>query len=178
MFYKTNLNFNEPLKPRPRTKYIVIHHTEMLPPHSVECVHRWHQEKGWAGIGYHYYIRRNGDIFQSRPRDTQGAHVKVEGHAYNSESVGVCFEGDFRTETLPDKQLEASILLLSILNLMYRDSEFRTHHELDGQKVCPGGNFPVQRLLQKVQEQKQRFIDLYGDPKVVDYSFLLKSLEG
>ena len=35
----------------------------------------------------------------------------------------------------------------------------------------------MKELLNKVKEQKKRFIRLYGDPKEVDYSFLLKFLD-
>jgi N-acetyl-anhydromuramyl-L-alanine amidase AmpD len=77
---------------------------------------------------------------------------------------------------MEDKQLEASILLLSVLSLTYGNAEICTHRYLDSRRDCPGKNFPFQELLNKVHAQKQRFIQLYGDPKDVDYNFLLKSL--
>jgi N-acetyl-anhydromuramyl-L-alanine amidase AmpD len=186
MFHHTNLKFREKLTPRTQTKYIVIHHTAVKgDKQSVNDIHQWHLDRKcnppMAGIGYHYYIRKDGEIFQGRPRDTKGAHVYLEGQTYNSDSIGVCFEGHFDVEKMSEKQLEASILLLSILSLVYHDSEFCTHHQLvKGSKKatsCPGKNFPMETLLEKVHVQKQRFIDLYGEPEDVDYSFLLKYLE-
>lgn len=182
MYHRTYLNFREILTPRTgTTKYIVLHHTAVKgDKHPVTHIHQWHLDRKcnppMAGIGYHYYIRQSGEIFQGRPRDTKGAHAYVEGQTYNSDSIGVCFEGDFNVEKMSEKQLEASILLLSILSLTYSGSVFRTHKQLDRKQTCPGNNFPMNELLERVNVQKKRFIQLYGDPKEVNYEFLLKNL--
>ncbi len=40
---------------------IIIHHVGDPPRDvSAEEIHEWHRERGWAGIGYHYVIRRTG----------------------------------------------------------------------------------------------------------------------
>jgi len=183
MIQHTKLNFRETLQQRESTKYIVVHHTAVAGNnHPVTDIHQWHLDRKcnppMAGIGYHYYIRKNGEIFTGRPMDKKGAHVYVDDkHKYNSISIGVCFEGDFNIEKMSEKQLDASIMLLSVLSLGYGGVDICTHRYLDRRTDCPGKNFPFQRLLQKVRAQKQRFIQLYGDPKEVDYSFLLKMLD-
>ena len=48
-----------------------------------------HLRRGFSGAGYHYYIRRNGDIKTLRPMTQPGAHVR--GH--NAHSLGICYEG-------------------------------------------------------------------------------------
>lgn len=150
--------------------------------YSVEDIHQWHLDrktngKPWAGIGYHYYIRKSGEIYQGRPRNKKGAHVNDEVHNYNSVTIGVCFEGDFRTELMDEKQLEASIMLLSVLSLGYGNIDICKHSYLDRRTSCPGTNFPFPELIKRVHDQKQKFIDLYGDPKEVNYRFLLKRLD-
>ena len=62
---------------------------------GVEEIHRWHQEKGWSGIGYHYVIRRDGSIWRGRPVNYVGAHAKANGH--NNRSIGVAFVGGYTT---------------------------------------------------------------------------------
>jgi N-acetyl-anhydromuramyl-L-alanine amidase AmpD len=183
MFHQTNLKFREKLTPRTQTKFIVVHHTAVTGDEQpVTLVHQWHldrktNDKPWAGIGYHYYIRKNGEIYQGRPRDKKGSHVYIdEAHRYNSITIGVCFEGDFRTEVMDENQLEASVMLLSVLSLGYGNIDICTHRYLDRRTTCPGNNFPFKKLIKRVHDQKQRFIDLYGDPEEVDYSFLLKYL--
>lgn len=176
--HRPKLKFREELKPRSETKFIVIHHVARKGRRTVQTIHQWHLDREpdpepMAGIGYHYYIDRDGEIFQGRPRDTWGAHVKH----HNSNTIGVCFDGDFRYETISDKQLEASVLLLSVLSLGYGDAQLCTHHYLNREKQCPGSNFPIKKLIEMVKAQKDRFKALYGDPKTVDYSFLLKLLD-
>ena len=176
MTHHSELRFREDLLTRKKTRYIVVHHVGKRGSFSVEDIHQMHLDRGMAGIGYHYYIRKNGVIFEGRPRWKKGAHVNDKIHHYNSVSVGICFEGDFNYDKMEDKQQEASILLLSVLSLAYGNAEICTHRYLDGRRDCPGKNFPFQKLLDEVHAQKQRFIQLYGDHKEVDYKFLLKFL--
>ena len=35
-----------------------------------------HRRRGFNGIGYHFYIRKNGDIKTTRPIERIGAHAK------------------------------------------------------------------------------------------------------
>ena len=39
--------------------------------------------------GYHFYIRKNGDIKSTRPIERIGAHSR----GFNKESIGICYEG-------------------------------------------------------------------------------------
>ena len=167
MLHHSKLQFNEELVSREDhgTKFIVIHHSEVTTPHTVKDIHQWHLKHGWAGIGYHYYIRKDGEIYEGRPHDSVGAHAK--GH--NKESVGVCFEGDFNKETMNDKQLNASVMLLSLLSLAYDDAEILGHHKLDNEKTCPGKNFPFDSLLQKVKACKASLKVLFGEPQSEDF---------
>lgn len=142
------------------TKYIVIHHSEVSIPHTAEDIHRWHQNKGWAGIGYHYFISKAGIIYEGRPHDTVGAYTK----GYNVESVGVCFEGDFNKERIKDKQLDASVMLLSLLSLAYDDATICKHSQLTTKKTCPGTNFPYNSLMKKINKCKHFLKSLFGDP--------------
>lgn len=180
MIHHPEFKFREPLTTRKETRYIVVHHVGKRGAFSVEDIHKMHLDRKcdplMAGIGYHYYIRKDGEIYEGRPRWKKGAHVNDKVHHYNSVSVGICFEGDFNYDKMEGQQLEASIMLLSVLSLAYGNAPICTHHYLDERRNCPGKNFPFQKLLHEVHAQKQRFIQLYGDPKEVDYEFLLKFL--
>ena len=48
-----------------------------------------HRRRGMNGPGYHFYIRKNGDIKTTRPIEKIGAHAR--GH--NAQSIGICYEG-------------------------------------------------------------------------------------
>ena len=72
---ETDLEFTN-LSERYTTDLIVIHHTGN--PYdddlSAEEIHESHQALGWAGIGYHYVIRKNGTIEAGRPEWAIGSH--------------------------------------------------------------------------------------------------------
>lgn len=48
-----------------------------------------HRRRGFNGAGYHFYIRKNGDIKSTRAVEKIGAHAK----GFNKESIGICYEG-------------------------------------------------------------------------------------
>lgn len=54
--------------------------------HDLTSDHLCH---GFSCAGYHYYIRKNGDIKSLRPLGQPGAHAR----GYNANSIGVCYEG-------------------------------------------------------------------------------------
>ena len=78
---------------------------------------------------------------------------------------------------MEEKQQEASVMLLSVLSLGYGNKDICKHSYLDKRTTCPGKNFPFKELIKRVHDQKQKFIDLYGDPKDVNYKYLLKLLD-
>lgn len=50
----------------------------------------WHVDgNGWSDIGYHYIVRRNGEIERGRPDKIAGAHAR----GVNSTSIGICWVG-------------------------------------------------------------------------------------
>lgn len=51
-----------------------------------------HRRRGFNGTGYHFYIRKNGDIKSTRPIEKVGAHCR----GFNKESIGICYEGGTR----------------------------------------------------------------------------------
>lgn len=58
-----------------------------------EDIHKWHTEDGFTGCGYHYIIKRNGDLQRGRPLNQVGAHASVNGHDENS--IGIALVGGF-----------------------------------------------------------------------------------
>ena len=48
-------------------------------------------------VGYHFYIRKDGFIWSTRPLEMVGAHCL----GYNRESVGIAYEGGLNSHGLP-----------------------------------------------------------------------------
>ena len=74
-----------------RIDLIVIHcsATRATQRYTVDDCRRDHRARGFADIGYHYYITRDGIVHSGRPLYMEGAHAT----GYNRHSIGICYEG-------------------------------------------------------------------------------------
>lgn len=106
---------------------------------TAEDVHRWHLERGWDGIGYHYVIEVKGRLVAGRPEYWQGSHAK--GH--NKRSIGICLMG---TDEFNCDQWSILQSLVRKLKIKYPGVEIGGHNEISD-KTCPG--FDVQEWLVK-----------------------------
>lgn len=133
---ETNLNFSS-LTPRSKVlEYIVVHHTASTAKETVEQIHNFHiNNNGWAGIGYHFYIRKDGTIYKGRPEKYSGAHCEN----YNSVSLGICLEGNFEIEQPTEKQLTSLSELIQYLKKKYGNVQVVGHRDLNA-TACPGKN--------------------------------------
>ena len=52
-------------------------------------IDRWHRERGFNGIGYHYVICLDGKLEKGRDVALAGAHCK----GWNEQSIGICYIG-------------------------------------------------------------------------------------
>lgn len=87
-------------RPTDEIKYIILHHR--CGYGDINSIHQSHIKRGFNGVGYHYYIRRDGTEEVGRPVDAVGAHCKGN----NRCSVGICLEGDFRKDKITKEQIE------------------------------------------------------------------------
>lgn len=122
-------------------KYLVVHCSDSPnDPYDGRLdgaadIHRWHKERGWDGIGYHFVIREDAHIEFGRPVYWKGAHVR----SHNHESLGICLIG---IDKFTDAQLGALRDLLTGLLTDFPNAKIVGHYELDKNKSCP--NFNVQ----------------------------------
>ena len=143
---ETSLNFKGTMSNRTRTDYIVLHHR--AGNGDVESIHKQHLSQGYSGIGYHYYVRKDGKVYAGRPIQKVGAHCLN----YNYVSVGVCFEGNYETETvMPDIQKKSGVELVRHLKGIYPGAEIKGHRDLYA-TACPGRNFPFEEIKREAEE--------------------------
>lgn len=133
------------LSKRYSTKYIVLHHR--AGDGDVQSIHKQHINQGYTGIGYHFYIRKDGSIYTGRPINTIGAHCK----GANSYSVGVCFEGNFETETMSTAQIKAGQFIISHIKKIYPTVKVVGHRDLMA-TACPGKRFPFDEIAKGIVE--------------------------
>lgn len=148
--HDANLKHNGNWSHRSGTSEIILHHAEASHA-SVEDVNQWHLNNGWTGIGYNYYIRKDGTIWRGRPEWAVGAHAK--GH--NDKSIGICCEGAYMTETMPAAQLAALKDLLRDIMSRYGSLKLLRHKDVN-ETDCPGVNFPWEQVKAYAQPDAKK----------------------
>lgn len=134
-----NLKFGK-LSNRKKTNRIILHHAAARTCDAA-TIHRWHKDRGWAGAGYHFLVRKNGQVYSLRPVGALGAHASGN----NSDSIGICFEGNFDTEEMDRIQMNAGKELVAYLKKKYGISKMQRHKDV-GNTSCPGKNFPFSEI--------------------------------
>lgn len=151
--YDNGLEFSNSGSNRKETNRIILHHA--AGNGTVEQIHQTHKNNGWAGIGYHFYIRKDGKIYKGRPIDKMGAHCLNN----NYDSIGICFEGNFCLDDPTEEQLKSGKELVSSLlkqyNLRAKKAVFG-HKELMA-TACPGYNFPL-KMFKKLSWKKSTIV--------------------
>ena len=112
---------------------------------TVADIDRWHKQRGWQGIGYHYVVYRDGSVHNGRDIAVAGAHTS----GYNKNSIGVCYIGgvaaDGKTpkDTRTAEQKVALRELVDRLKKQYPKATIHGHYEF-ANKACP--SFKIQDL--------------------------------
>lgn len=96
--------------------------------HDVIAAHRC---RGFKECGYHFYIRKNGDIKTMRPIERIGAHVR----GFNAASIGICYEGGLDehgrpADTRTEWQRHSLRVLVRILMIDYPGCRLCGHRDL------------------------------------------------
>lgn len=135
-----NYNWKGNLSSRQKTDLIVLHHRGGNG--DAYSIHNLHLQNGWSGIGYHFYIRKDGSIYQGRPIEKVGAHCT--GH--NNHTIGVCFEGDFENEGMTNAQINSGRDLIEFIRYKYSAVlPLARHSDLYATK-CPGKHFDLDAI--------------------------------
>lgn len=154
------LRFNASRTKRGKTVGIVLHH--LAGEGSVEAEHRYSISRGWIGIGYNFYIRLDGTVWEGRGLEYVGAHSGrkagapgfEDGANNNSQTVGIGLEGYYHPgskltrKEMPKAQYDACVRLIRDLRAKYPDIKWiKGHKEMPGcSTACPGDYFPLARM--------------------------------
>lgn len=121
------------MKTKREINLIVIHcsATREDVEYTPEQLDRDHRSRGFERVGYHFYVRRDGEILPTRSLSMVGAHAR--GH--NRHSVGICYEGGLDKEGQPadtrtPEQKESLVVLLDWLLSRFPDSRICGHRDL------------------------------------------------
>jgi N-acetylmuramoyl-L-alanine amidase len=152
--------------------YIAIHHTGPVDRHgnpydadaSAASINRYHRRpkprggRGFAGIGYHFVITKDGTVEVGRPLTKQGAHVLGLNHC----SIGVVVAG--HGDLVPWTPEQRASLLDLVVHLVreygVEPRDVIGHREAytipgvpDTGKTCPGTLVSMRRVRKQLVDR-------------------------
>lgn len=123
---------------------IVYHHTveTNITPQRIDELHK---ARGWAGIGYHFYIRKDGTVYRGRPENVLGSHAP----SVNNRAFGIALEGNFNVEYVTLSQMDSLVELSKYLMEKYNITDLKRHKDVRATE-CPGQNFPFEVIKSRL----------------------------
>ncbi|WP_288479622.1 N-acetylmuramoyl-L-alanine amidase [uncultured Clostridium sp.] len=161
---ETNFNWNGELDLTNKPKKLVMHHIEASRPGStipVTDIHNWHLSNGWTGIGYHFYVTKDGKVYRGRPENAVGAHAK----GVNAESIGIAVEGKYDVENMPEAQKKSVINLGKYLTEKYNINTIVKHKDVNPTD-CPGKNYPFDYIKNEILKPVEKPVEPQPTPPV------------
>ena len=135
----------------PRWSTIVVHHSA-TPNGCARSFDRYHRDKGWDELGYHFVIGNGTDtpdglveVGSRWYKQKHGAHCKTPDNYFNEHGIGICLVGDF-TKTRPTQRQLASLeRLVGFLCDRCGISPARvvSHGSVTHKTACPGRFLPM-----------------------------------
>lgn len=120
---------------------VVIHHSVIMEGEDnvatlleIQNAHR--SDRRWADVGYHYFVGRDGIVYQGRDIRVRGTHTA----GFNTGSVGVCLLGDYTQQIPTERQVRGAEGLVSWLEQRLQLTHLAAHNMFNSTTLCPGGN--------------------------------------
>jgi len=109
---------------------------------SLDTIRKWHLQRGFNDIGYHYVINIDGKISVGRDINRIGAHCSGQ----NRGSIGICYVGGMSKDMKKAKDTRTQAQKDSLIKLMHeliykynKDMTIHGHNEY-ANKACPSFN--------------------------------------
>ena len=126
-------------------KKIILHcsDSDIIEHDDVSVIRDWHKARGFSDVGYHFFIKKDGQIQQGRHIRLIGAHSITQ----NAVSVGVCFSGK---NNFNEIQFLSGIKLCKDLMVAYNipKTEIYPHNYFNKSKTCP--NFEIELITDRL----------------------------
>ncbi len=100
---------------------------------------------GWSDIGYSFLMGGDGNLYEGRGYNRQGAHTS----GYNSVGYGLSFIGDF-TSQLPTVGAEAAYLR-AVNNCLVPNGKVKSTYQMFGHRQTSATACPGDRLYPEIQ---------------------------
>lgn len=119
--------------------------------YTVADIDRWHRQRGFRCIGYHYVVYRDGSIHEGRSLSEVGAHCLGQ----DANSIGICYIGGCEAhsqvpkDTRTQAQTASLIELVKKLRMQFPGATVHGHNEFTN-KDCPCFNVKTSGLCKKM----------------------------
>ncbi|RWS08071.1 peptidoglycan recognition protein-like protein [Dinothrombium tinctorium] len=139
-------NAREPRSVRriPPVKHVFIHHTatgrcdsQVSCSASMRSIQNFHMDSnGWNDIGYNFLIGGDGNIYEGRGWNVEGAHTR----GFNRNGIAISFIGNYQEQDAPSDMIEAAKKLIKCgVNKGYIVKKYQLHGHRDANPtLCPG----------------------------------------
>jgi len=119
-------------KPKRMVNRVFLHCSASdRPEHdNPQTMEKWHLERKFKEIGYHFYIDKAGHIYEGRSLNTNPA--AQAGH--NANTIAICC-GGLKTFTVEQKRAVRALCLY--LEHLIKGLTFHGHCEVNTGKTCP-----------------------------------------
>ena len=108
---------------------------------DVSVMRKWHLDRGWSDVGYHFFIKKDGTLQEGRPLNRTPAAQR--GH--NTGTIAICLHG-LDVFKFTREQFRTLYSLCDRIDMAYeRQVTFHAHNEVAA-KACPV--FDVKQVLQ------------------------------
>lgn len=127
---------------RRKSTTMIILHCAATPEgkdYKASDIKKWHKQRGFEDIGYHYIIDLDGTIEKGRDESMQGAHCTGK----NAVSIGICYVGGCDKNMKPKdtrtyKQKQSLLELVHKLLDKYNIPLSKVYgHRTFSSKACP-----------------------------------------
>ena len=160
----------------------VVVHTAATPEgkhFTVEDIDRWHRQRGFNSIGYHWVVYLDGSVHAGRPEEKIGAHVAGR----NRNTIGICYIGGVDAndtkkakDTRTPEQKHAMVQLLREILERYPAIHTISGHHDYAAKACPC--FPARKEYAYLTEGRKEDTKIASTLRMGSRGWEVKALQG
>lgn len=142
---------------RKQTTMIILHCSATREGQDVKAskIKKWHLNRGFSDIGYHYIVDLDGTIEKGRDESSIGAHCSGK----NATSIGICYVGgcdqNLNAKDTRTKQQKAALIKI-VKQMMDKYNipieQVYAHYQFCSYKDCP--SFKIEDFKKELLSDK------------------------
>ena len=106
-----------------------------IPAHDdISVVRKWHvEENGWSDVGYHIFIKKNGEPQFGRSL----ALIPAAQYRHNTDTIAICLHGRDADKFTVEQKATAK-MIADFTHIFYKGKiTNHGHNEVDPNRACP-----------------------------------------